>query len=144
MDYSYAKHKINGGIGADDQFWQGLEHNEFRLSRCNSCKNWTWPAHYRCGNCGGWEMEWVALPPEGTIYTWTRSWYAFDRVKERAVDVPYVTVVVEIPAAAGARVMGILEGSEQGLKIGAPVRGLIKPPSEKTKHYPSIVWQIQQ
>jgi uncharacterized OB-fold protein len=84
----------------------------------------------------------VQLEPVGKVYSWTRSYYAFDRVKERAGDVPYVTVLAEIPAADGARVLGMLAGSEQGLRIGATVHGSITPPSIKAKHYPSIRWSL--
>ena len=52
-----------------------------------------------------------------------------------------VVVVVLAPArevdqADGARVMGILEGDESGLKVGARVRGEIKPPAPKSKKLP--------
>lgn len=142
MEYSFERNRIIGGNGADDEFWRGLERRVFQLQRCASCKRWTWPAHYRCGECGSWEFEWVSLAPMGRIFTWTRSHYAFDRVLERKEDLPYVTIVAEIPAADGARVMGVLKGDERQLRIGANVVGEILPPSEKTKGYPSLCWRI--
>jgi uncharacterized OB-fold protein len=142
--YSFEQHKIVGAIEADDEYWRALEDGEFKLPRCASCHAWTWPAHFRCGHCGSWEFEWTALEPKGRIFTWTRTQYAFDRVLERRDDVPYVTLVVELPQADGARVMGVLKGPEAGLKIGAAVRGTILPPSEKTKWYPSIVWELER
>ncbi|WP_336967494.1 Zn-ribbon domain-containing OB-fold protein [Sphingobium aromaticiconvertens] len=141
MEYKFEQVKIVGGIGADDEFWRGLERGEFCLPTCASCGTWMWPAHFRCGACGAWEMQWNAIEPRGTIFTWTRSWYAFDRVSERTADVPYVSAVVEIPHAGGARVMGIYEGTDEALRIGVDVVGHILPPSEKTKGYPSIVWR---
>lgn len=143
MEYSFEKHRITGGINADAAFWQGLEEGEFRLPRCAHCQAWTWPAHFRCGKCGSWDFEWVALEPHGRIFSWTRSWYVFDRVRERADDVPYVTVLAEIPAADGARVMGVLRGSEEGLRIGAEVWGSIEAPAARTKGYPSITWSLR-
>lgn len=143
MDFAFEQHRIIGGIGADDEFWRGLAAGEFRLPRCSGCQRWTWPAHFRCGACGSWAFHWVALPAEGRIYAWTRAWYAFERVKERAADVPYVTILAEIPAADGARVMGVLAGSEAGLRIGAPLRGVLCPASDKTKGYPSLQWALQ-
>jgi len=142
MAYSFEQHKILGAIAADDEYWRGLEDGVFKLPRCASCKTWTWPAHHRCGQCGSWEFEWVTLEPKGKIFAYTRTQYAFDRVPERKEDVPYVTVVTEIPEAGGARVMGVLKGDETGLKIGANVRGTIDPPSAKTKFYPAIRWEI--
>lgn len=142
VEYSFRKNRIIGGIGADDKYWEGLEEGEFRLCRCAECKQWMWPAHWRCGKCGSWEQEWVALEPVGTVFSWTRTWYSFDRVRERAEDVPYVVILAEMPAAGGARVIGVLKGSEEGLRIGAPVRGSIDPPSEKSKGYAAIRWSI--
>jgi uncharacterized OB-fold protein len=141
MSYAFEKVKIVGGIGADDEFWRGLEDGEMRLQRCGACHAWTWPAHYRCGKCGSWDMVWEAVAPEGRIFTWTRSFYAFDRVSERAEDVPYVTAVVEIPAADGARIMGIFDETAGPPVIGQPVIGRIMPPDAKTKGYPSIIWR---
>ena len=142
MQYSFEQYRISGAIGADDDYWRGLEDGKFQLPRCAKCRHWTWPAHFRCGQCGSWAFRWVTLEPEGRVFTYTRTRYAFDRVLERKDDVPYVTVVAEIPAAGNVRVMGVLKGPEEGLQIGAPVVGTIDPPSAKTKFYPSIRWQI--
>lgn len=142
MEYSFEKHKITGAIEADDQFWRALEEGEFKLPRCSSCKRWTWPAHFRCGQCGSWDFEWVALAPKGTIFAWTRTHYAFDRVLERKQDIPYVTIVAEIPEAANVRVMGMLKGEDSDLHTGMQVRGTIDPPSAKSKWYPSIRWEV--
>ena len=134
--------RIPGGIGADDGFWEALAEGEFRLPRCAGCERWTWPAHWRCGECGSWEFHWTAVEPAGTVYSWTRTWYAFDRTRERADDVPYVVVLVEIDGTDGARVLGILTGDEASLKIGARVRGTIVAATEKAKGYPSVVWSL--
>ncbi len=145
-EYSFQRHKIAGGIGADDEYWRYLEEGELRIPKCRNCHGWTWPAHFRCGTCGSWEFEWcpldVAGTISGTIYSWTRSWYAFDRVAERAEDLPYVTLLVEIEGAGGARLLGMLQGNEDALAVGMPVRGSILAPSEKTKGYPSLVWEM--
>jgi len=134
--------RIIGGINADEAFWEHLANGEFRLSRCAACHTFIWPTHFRCGDCGSWDIEWVELPAEGVVYSWTRTWYSFDRTRERADEIPYVTVLVEVADAGGARVLGILEGDQSRLAIGAPVRGSIRPPSEKSKGYPSIVWTL--
>lgn len=133
---------ILGGVAADAGYWAALDAGEFRLPRCPDCGTWRWPAHFRCGECGGWEQEWVPVEPVGTVYSWTRSRYAFDRTQERAEDVPYVVVLAEIPAAGGARVLGALAGAEDDLRVGAPVTGTIDPPSPKSKGYPAIRWTV--
>jgi len=142
FEYSFERVKITGGIGADDEYWKALERGEFRLPRCSGCGRWTWPAHFRCGECGSWDFDWAEVKPEGIVFSWTRSWYAFDRVSERADDLPYVTLLVELSAADGARVLGMLKGPEDGLSVGAPVRGVVEAPTYKSKGYPSMVWEL--
>jgi len=142
MTYQFLENRISGGIGADDRYWESLEEGHFRLPRCAECLRWMWPAHWRCPECGCWEQEWVDVEPVGTVFAWTRTWYSFDRVRERADQVPYVVVVAEIPAAGEARVLGMLGGSEEGLEIGTPVHGIIAPPSPVSKGYATIQWVL--
>ena len=49
---------------------------------------------------------------------------------------------VELPQAGSIRVPGVLEGSEEGLYIGASVTGNIRPADEKTKNYATMVWRL--
>ena len=142
MPYSYLENRIAGGVAADDHYWEGLEEGRFRLPRCAECKIWIWPAHWRCGTCGSWETEWQDVDPVGILYSYTRTWYAFDRIKEREGQVPYVVALAEIPAAGNTRVIGMLKGDESALRIGAPVRGEIDPPSPLSKGYATIRWVI--
>lgn len=136
--------RIQGGIGADDKFWEALAEGEFKLPRCASCGTWLWPARERCPECGTWDPGWDALDPVGTVFAWTRTHYAFDRVIERADDVPYTVALVEVDGAGGARVFGIFGSGDDDIKVGARVRGEILPPSEKAKGYPSIRWVIAE
>ena len=142
MQHALPDLRITGGINADDGFWEGLADGEFRMPRCATCRRWRWPANWRCSECGGWDQEWVTLEPMGSVYSWTRSWLAFDRTGTRAGDVPYVVVLAEISAAGGARVLGVLGGDEAGLAIGAPVRGVVLAPSAKSLGYPSLQWVL--
>ena len=138
----WRERRITGGIGADDPFWGALEAGEFRLPRCAGCGRWTWPAHWRCGECGSWEFSWTPVDPTGTVYSWTRTWYGFDRTRERAGDGPDVVALVEGDGTDGARVLGILTGDEAPLKVGARVTGAVVPPAEKSLGYPSIIWSL--
>ncbi|MBN2973358.1 OB-fold domain-containing protein [Roseomonas aeriglobus] len=138
-----AVQRIRGGIGADEEYWLAIERGEFRISRCRHCKSWMWPANFRCGKCGSWDIDWEPVEPIGTIYTWTRNHAVSEALAERQADLPYVTLLVELPQAGGARVAGVLEGDETALKIGAQVRGRILPPSDKAKGYGSVVWSIE-
>lgn len=134
--------RIRGGIGADGPYWDALERGDFQLPRCAGCERWMWPAHFRCGHCGSWEIRWEDVEPRGTIYTWTRNHAVSDVIKERRGDVPYVTVLVELAQAGGARVAGVLEGSDSSLRIGALVRGVVRPPEARAKGYATMAWEV--
>jgi uncharacterized OB-fold protein len=133
---------ITGGILADEPFWDGLEKRELRICCCSNCKKWIWPAHFRCADCGSYEMGWPLVEPRGTVYAWTRSHIVSERIMERAQDSPYVVINCELPHAGNARVMGILEGSEEGLHVDAPVIGKFQPASAKTSGYATIRWVL--
>jgi uncharacterized OB-fold protein len=142
LEYSFKKVKIVDIPDVYDRYWEGLEEGVFRLTRCSGCKDWLWPLFERCGTCGSWDHDWVEVEPAGIIDTWTRVWNAFGGVEERAGDIPYVVVRVAIGSEDGPLVTGTLTGSEDGLRIGLPVRGEIEPPSPKTKGYASVTWSI--
>lgn len=136
--------RIRGGIGADEEYWLAIERGELRISRCANCRKWMWPANVRCGDCGSWEIEWEQIEPVGTVYTWTRNHAVSEVLAERQADLPYVTLLVELPQAGGARVAGVLEGREDHLRIGARVRGRFAGPDERSKGYATIVWHIEE
>ncbi len=136
--------RIKGGIGADEPFWLALERGELAVPRCSGCARWTWPAHFRCGDCGSWEFSWDRIEPVGRVYTWTRNHAVSDVIKERREDVPFVTMLIELPHAGGIRIPGVLEGSEAGLAIGAPLEGRIRAADEKSKGYVTMVWRLAE
>lgn len=120
----------------DSPFWAGLADGILRIQRCAACARWTWPPQWRCGECGGWEMEWPQVPMEGTIHSlsWTRHPFS-PRMVGR---VPYPVLLVELPGAGGARLLGLLDGPADGLAIGAPVTGF----PEETAGRTALRWRI--
>jgi uncharacterized protein len=134
---------IRGGIAADKEYWDYLDQGQFRLPRCAGCQQWMWPANFRCGECGCWDMEWIERPMSGVVYSWTRTWYSFDHVEERAEDLPYSIALVEVVGSGGARVLGVVKGDDSGLRVGGRVSGDIDPPSIKTKGYSAVVWEVE-
>lgn len=136
--------RLKGGIGADAPFWDALDDGAFRLPQCSGCGRWTWPAHFRCGECGSWNFEWIAVSPHGQVYTWTRNHAASDVVRERRAMLPYVSLLVELPEAGCVRIAGVLAGSDSGLRIGAPVRGEIRPADAISKGYATMVWRLTE
>jgi uncharacterized OB-fold protein len=133
-----ARDAAEGAI--DAEFWRGLDRGVLNLPVCRGCQRWTWPMAVRCGSCGSYEFDWRVIDAVGEVFTWTRTWYPF--VAERAGDLPYVVVVVELPHAGRSRVLGVLRGATEGVSVGAHVRGRIEAPSAATFGLPSLVWEL--
>lgn len=126
--------------GRDIPYWQALAENRLVLQHCPDCARWIWGAAWRCSYCGCFELEWKGVEPEGIVYSWIRTWQAFR--PEFAPLVPYVTVLAELPQAGGKRVLGLLTGPDAGVGIGARVRAVIQPASDRTGGYAVLRWQL--
>ena len=124
----------------DAPHWNGFAAGELRLQRCTECKEWIWPADWRCRYCGSWDLGWEAVPLEGTVYSWVRTHHNFMPAFKDLL--PYVTVLIELPQAGGRRVLGLLAGDEQRLRIGARVEGFIEGPSERTQNLHALRWKL--
>lgn len=152
MAYSFVNHRLTGYVALveDDPYWEGLEDGVLQLPRCSGCSRSRWESiggvlgwpTVRCGNCGTWDMDWVAVPMTGTIYSWGRSNQVFGGMEARRDQIPYVTLDVELDAPEGPRVLGVLKGPADELRVGARVTGSIDPPSVVTKGYAGLRWTL--
>lgn len=122
----------------DAPYWAGLERGELVLQRCTGCRQWMWPAEWRCGECGSFDFEWPQVPPVGQVHSWTRTHYPF--VPD--FPVPFVHVLVALSHAGDRRVLGVLTGEDVGLEIGAPVQGYIQAASAATRDLPVLRWRL--
>jgi hypothetical protein len=126
--------------GADQQFWDSLAEGRLQMPRCHDCGRWRWPAVWRCADCGSWSQVWAETPMRGAIYAWARTWHPFGGLER--IETPFVTAVVTLEGAGGARLTGLLEGAEDGLAIGAKVRGRIDVTRVAGDSIPSIRWSL--
>lgn len=124
----------------DAPHWKGFAEGELRIQRCDSCREWLWPADWRCWKCGSWDLGWEPVEPKGTVYSWIRTHYPF--APAYADLLPYVNVLVELPGAGGRRLLGLLIDGEEGLRIGARVEGVIEQPSERTLDLHAMRWRL--
>jgi uncharacterized OB-fold protein len=126
--------------GLDSPHWAGLREGTLLLQRCVRCNSWIWAPRPICSTCHSFELSWQPVEPVGTIYSWTRTWQPF--TPESTGHLPYVVVLVELPAAQHRRVLGILADVD-GLTpaIGASLRGYIEqPPTDE--HWPLVRWHL--
>lgn len=127
--------------GADGPYWAALAQGRLQLPRCVACGRWHWPAVFRCGTCAGWEMAWEEVPMHGEIYSWSRSWHAFGGAED--LSLPYVSLLVALPQAGGCRLLGVLEGEDAGLKIGAAVQGRAATTMLGARQIPALRWRLR-
>lgn len=132
-------HMVTGQLGAEGPYWDGLAEGRVVLQQCKGCGKWNWPAVWRCGDCGSWEHGWVEQSLSGTIFTWTRTHHRFGGTE--GLEVPFVTTLVTLDAVP-VRLQGLLEGSDEGLRIGARVTGRIDKTHFGNATIPSIRWSI--
>lgn len=67
LPYRVEKSKSNA------PFWDGLDDKKFLTTKCLKCQNLHFPPTTKlCPICFGVEMEWVELPLEGTVTTFTK------------------------------------------------------------------------
>lgn len=127
--------------GADGPYWNALAAGRLELPRCKACSRWHWPAVFRCGECGAWDMSWQPVEMRGRVFSWTRSWHAFGG--SEGLGVPYVSLVVELPQAGDRRVLGVLIGDDAGLAIGAELLGEASATPCDGRSIPSLRWKIR-
>jgi len=121
----------------DFPFWQGLAEGRLQIQQCSSCETWTWPPQWRCGSCGSWELTWPEVPMEGKVHAFTHTRHPFSP----EMNVPLVNLLVELPHAGGARLLGVLRGSEEGLATGALLVGEI---DMSAGDLPALRWRLAE
>ena len=124
---------------ADAPYWQGLAEGRLVMQQCQGCHRWRWPAAFRCGDCGTWDPAWREVPLEGVVYSWTKTWHPFGGTE--GIGTPFVTVLAELPQAGNRRLMGLLEGDEARLGVGAPLSGRVDSTPFGDTQLPSLRWR---
>ena len=127
--------------GPDGPFFAGLLAGEIRLPRCAQCGLWHWPAVFRCGECGSWQIDWLPVAGQGRLFSHARSWHRF--AGSEGLELPYVSVLVELPQAGGRRLLGVLEGDDTGLKIGAAMQARISSVRFGEQEVPALRWRLK-
>jgi uncharacterized protein len=111
--------------GVAAPYWSGLREGVLRVQRCAVCTTWQFGGEWLCNRCHAFDPAWVDVPAQGRIYSWERVWHPVHPALQGFG--PYLAVVVELPHAAGLRLLGNLLGDPmQDVKIGAEVEGVFE------------------
>ncbi len=128
--------------GLDTPHWEGLRAGRLVLQQCGDCSTWIWSPRPICPHCHSFAISWHDVDPVGTVYSWTRTWQPFS--PQSTGHLPYVVVLVELPAAGLRRVVGVLADADGVTpRIGAAVRGQIEQPADG-RHWPLIRWHLEE
>jgi len=93
------------------KFITGLEEGKFLATECKKCGKKFMPPRFKCP-CGGADLKWFEVNPEGTLYTWSIVHFAPDGIAKQT-NVPYVVGVIEF---------------EDELRLAAHMKGLTSKP----------------
>jgi uncharacterized protein len=113
--------------GQDSPFFAGLANGKLLGTRCGTCAyTYATPRHH-CANCGG-ETDWVELPREGRVHTFTTCYFGSE---EFLKDTPFHLILVEFDGADTlllARLIGVAR--PQDIRIGMKVRARFRRNSQ--------------
>ena len=128
-------------VEPDARFRAALADGKLELQRCSECQILLWPAALQCTACRSWDHEWIPIDIEGTVFTWTRTHHDFPGTA--GLVKPFVTLVVNVDNTP-LQLMGLLEGPQEGIAIGAHLIGRIVVRPDVNKGYPAFRWRIAQ
>jgi uncharacterized OB-fold protein len=131
---------IDFAARVDFPYWDGLAAGRLQVQRCETCARWQWPADWRCPGCGSYDLGWPEVEATGVVYSWIRTHYPF--VPGYEDELPYVSLLVELPQAGGARVLGHLRDATRPPRIGDPVTGLFEAATPVTHDLATLRWRL--
>ncbi|XOV87780.1 MAG: Zn-ribbon domain-containing OB-fold protein [Pseudomonadota bacterium] len=117
--------------GLDAPFWEGSRRHRLVLQNCNTCGRFQMPPEWLCHHCHSFDLTWKEVAGEGVIYSWMRVHHtSLPSIRDR---VPYLVVVVELPAADKVKLVGNLLGDPHcPVAIGASVEVVFEDHEQAT------------
>lgn len=127
--------------GLSAPYWTGLRHNQLLIQRCGHCQTWQFGPEWLCHRCHAFDPEWTEVEPRGRIFSWERVWHpSHASLRNHG---PYIAVLVELPRADGARMVGNLLGDPmQEVVIGTYVEGVFEHHPNSDPPYSLLHWRV--
>jgi uncharacterized OB-fold protein len=111
--------------GQDSPFFAGLANSKLLGTRCAGCAYTYATPRRACMYCGG-DCDWIELPREGRVHTFTVCHYGS---QEFLAETPFVLVLVEWPGVDTlflSRLIGVDPAGASLDWIGMPIRAQFK------------------
>ncbi len=109
IDYHYS-------YGELSPFFEGLTKKKLMGTRCKPCRKTYATPRTHCIDCGK-ECQWVELPREGEVHTWTTCYYGSEEFLKEA---PYHLILVQFPQVDTLFLSQLKKSKE--VKIGMAVK----------------------
>ncbi len=112
-------------LGQDSPFFAGLANGKLLGTRCPACAYTYGTPRLHCMYCGG-ECDWVELPTEGYVHTFTVCHYGS---QEFLPETPFVLILVEWPGVDTlflSRLVGVEPGAPSLEWVGMKIRAQFK------------------
>lgn len=118
------------GLGGQIFFRALKERGEIVGTRCEPCKQVYVPARAFCERCFAELSEEVKVKPEGTLVSFTFSYWDCDA---RRLDPPLALATVQLDGATTVFLHRLLKVTDPArVRIGARVKAVIKPKAKRT------------
>jgi uncharacterized protein len=102
----------------DSPFFKGLTEKRLLGSRCRQCGYTYATPRSHCMDCGG-ETEWVELPQEGRVHTFTTCYFGGEAFLDQT---PFTLVMVEFDGVDTLFLSRLLGAEPDEVRIGLPIR----------------------
>lgn len=101
-------------------FWEHAREHRLVVQRCAACGAFQHPPRPVCHRCRESRLEWAPVGGRGRVYSYTVVHRAF--IPQLAEHVPYVVAAIELPDAAGTRIVSnVVETPPEDVTIGMEV-----------------------
>ena len=117
MKYHYEIDYIHS-YGQDSPFFAGLSKGQLLGSRCPACGSTFATPRGHCMNCGA-RTEWMELPLEGKIHTYTTCYFGSE---EFLNETPFTLILVEWPEVDTFFLSRLIGVDPKDVAIGMPVK----------------------
>ncbi|MEM3086109.1 MAG: Zn-ribbon domain-containing OB-fold protein [Halobacteria archaeon] len=112
-------------------YFDNLRAGKLTTTRCPKCGVSLWPPRPFCPGCLHDALEWVEVPPEGSLYTWSEF---HDKRFSVIFKVPYVLGAVDLPNGLG-RLITRVRAKPADLRVGMPLKLVVMKHKSDNKEW---------
>ncbi|HZW84139.1 MAG TPA: Zn-ribbon domain-containing OB-fold protein [Candidatus Deferrimicrobium sp.] len=121
MKYHYEVDYIHS-YAQDSPFFAGLANKKIKGSKCTNCSATYATPRSHCMECGA-KTEWMELPHEGKVHTYTTCYFGGEEFLE---ETPFTLILVEWPGIDTFFLSRLVGVAPEDVYVGMPIRAKFK------------------